>query len=264
MENEQLKIENEEYDFAKASWDFDYEVVGKSQEALFRAFLNEFEAKGHSQHYGAEQFFEILKGLNGLESQFHSKWNFANENQWSPKMLKHLVWSLFSSYDGISDDIDCLLTEEDDLNEVEWDDLSHEERVLRYTKALEEDLVGFINPSLWDVRINHWASPKGESIPFKAFESFKGRDQLWSGLCLEKAFDSIKLSNLKSHFETCQEDAIDYIVVKINENCYGKAMTRIQIEDLTEEVYWWIVENNLQERILGLPIFKEDWILSNY
>jgi hypothetical protein len=74
----------------------------------------------------------------------------------------------------------------------------------------------------------------------------------------------MKLTRLKAHFETSEDEAVGYIVAKINEKCYDFVMSPIQIEDLIEETCHWVVQNNLKERILGFPIFHEDWIITKH
>ena len=257
-----------EYDFAKQTWETVKEdnnfVIEPSREALFKAFMRNFI---DCQHYGAEIYFEVLNPLKDLEPQFHMKWNFSNQEQWNDQMLLAFASELYSFWDAVNDDADFLLTEEDEANGVDcWYSLTDEEKILRYVWGIEDDIRTIQDPSLWDARLSSlWGTRGDTKITTKLFRDFPlGENQLWEGLRLEKAFKSMKLTRLKAHFETCEVEAMCYIVAKINEKCYDFVMPIKERDILMEDVYDWIAKNNIKDKVLDHPIFHEDWIITKH
>lgn len=231
------------------------EVLKQSRQALKEGFLAVFDGyqpQGETLDIIDWVFFPLGK----KEEAFHLRWNLADESQWSPKMLKHLASALYGDADGIYDDPDCILSEEQyeadyRPTKSEWEDL--------WLASYGETVEAFLDPSLWDARIQSYFGGDTEGV-FDKMEAFRGRQNLWSGLCLSEAFKSMKLLRLKVHLESDIEEAVGYMVAKINEKCFQwEANPADLFQDFAEDLEVFL--RSIQDFVLNHTVFQDGWIL---
>jgi len=246
------------------------EVLKQSRQALKEGFLNAFGIHGiYREPMSKDEVFDMMEMVffplgKKNEDAFHLRWNFGDQNQWTPKMLKHLASALYSDHDGLSDDPDNFISDEEMESgyfptKSEWED--------RWLEAYGETVETFLDPSLWDCRIGYFGFGESKGF-FEAMSSFRGRENLWSGLCLEKAFASINLSRLKFYLEQdsseteelLQGSAIGYCISSINENCFQwKAKSAKLHQDFGEDLK--ILLDTIQDAVLNHTVFQDGWIL---
>lgn len=231
------------------------EDLKQSRQALKEGFLTAFSSS-HSQDYVLDMMEMAFFPLGKKEEAFHLRWDFADETQWTPKMLKHLAFGLYSDHDGISDAPDDNLLSEEEYEADFWPSPSEMEN--RWFQAYCETVETILEPSLWDARISCYGFSESCRF-FEAMSSFRGRENLWSGLCLSEAFEAMNLRRLKVHLESDIEEAVGYMVAKVNEKCFLWEAEPQELEPFYEG--FWGFLDGIGDAIIHHTVFQDGWIL---